>query len=115
MTIIHRLAGFAGLGIAAAVALAPNAHAEINAYGQQGDASTVAFSMELSDTGWLTDNTQAWTIANNVCNMRASGSTERGITNLLINQGGHTIEQAVVMVNGAEWHFCPAYYVSASA
>jgi hypothetical protein len=26
---------------------------------------------------------------------------------------GYTIAQEVAMVNGAEWHFCPEYYVTA--
>ena len=66
---------------------------------------------ELRYTGlYHEDVANAYSLASRVCGKRAMGyNEEQLIRGLEYSADQYTSEQAVVIVSGAEYHFCPAY------
>jgi hypothetical protein len=97
---------------AAGVLYAAPAHADMNTYGRRGDANPYAFRAELQDTGlYHEDVPNAYSLGGRVCAARARGFTEEQIVSSLDNNyGDYTAEQAVEIVMGGEYHFCPAFF-----
>jgi hypothetical protein len=105
----------AAIAVAAVGPAAPS-HADpgdFASYGSKGDYSAFAFRNELRYVGlYHEDEHNAADLAGRLCAERADGYTERQVMRHLENNpDDYTVNQIVAMVLGAEWHFCPDYYV----
>jgi hypothetical protein len=76
-------------------------------YGDQGDGNAYAYLAELRDVG-LPSGTpvDAASIARGVCAERAQGATADALIKDF-QASDATFEQAIAVVEHAEWHFCP--------
>lgn len=111
-TIKVALAGAAiTAGMAVGVGLASSANATIAVIGSQGDHNPYHYRDELQYTGlYHEDVTNAASLASRVCGKRAMGYTEDQLIRGLEGPDPlYTSEQALMIVEGAEYHFCPAY------
>jgi hypothetical protein len=102
----------AGAAITAAtLALAPQASATRTWYptGTAGDQDITLYYNEMTAQGVTGTIPQAWTLEQAACSDLAQGVSEDKLIHIAMNIGV-TRSQAKVMVWGAEWHFCPAYY-----
>jgi Protein of unknown function (DUF732) len=100
-------AAIAAVGLAAA----GPAGATIAVIGPRGDHDPYNYRDELRYTRlYHEDVTNAASLASRVCGKRAMGYTEEQlIRGLEYSVDQYTSEQAVMIVEGAEYHFCPAY------
>ena len=109
-----------GLVFLAGLTGAGQAHADIDefaAYGAPGDMSSVALLSEIEHTADYNGitlsnfNEQSVTdMAIRICNQRAMGANQRYLFNLIRDDMVHpNFGVAIAEVNGAEFHFCPAY------
>jgi hypothetical protein len=108
-------------GIAAAVIITGSAfaglfgsgtaHATAAAIGREGDFDPYNYRDELRYTGlYHEDVTNAYSLATRICGKRAMGySSGQLMDGFIYSPDQYTVEQAVAIVRGAEWHFCPAY------
>ena len=98
-------------GMAVGVGLASSANATIAVIGSRGDHDPYHYRDELRYTGlYHEDATNAVSLASRVCGKRAMGYTEDQLISGLEGPDPlYTSEQAVMIVGGAEFHFCPAY------
>jgi hypothetical protein len=103
--------GLAAVAIAAGIATASTANATIAVIGSQGDHDPYNYRDELRYTRlYHEDVTNAVSLASRVCGKRAMGYTEEQLISGLYGPDPlYTSEQAVMIVKGAEYHFCPAY------
>ena len=104
--------GVAAAAIAAAgIAAAGPAGATIAVIGSEGDHNPYHYRDELRYTGlYHEDVANAYSLASRVCGKRSIGYTEEQlIRGLEYSADQYTSEQAVMIVSGAEYHFCPAY------
>ena len=98
-------------GGAAETLLAPTAHATMSVIGREGDMSPYNYRDELRYAGLLhEDADNAAMLGRRICGQKDMGYTARKITWLLDpDDTYYTGEQDVVLVRGAEFHFCPVY------
>lgn len=98
-------------GMAVGVGLASSANATIAVIGSRGDHNPYNYRDELRYTGlYHEDVTNALSLASRVCGKRAMGYNEDQLLNGLIGPDPlYTSEQAVVIVENGEYHFCPDY------
>ncbi len=98
-------------GMAVAAALASSANATIAIIGSQDDHDPYNYRDELRYTGlYHEDVTNAASLASRVCGKRAMGYSEDQLVRGLEGPDPlYTSEQAIMIVEGAEYHFCPAY------
>lgn len=89
----------AGLVIGAGFAHADGHDSE----GTINDQSGAAFALELAHDGVIGTGQQATNLAVQVCRERMGGIPERSI------QFGYSTDTTIDLVDGAEYHFCPAY------
>jgi hypothetical protein len=104
--------GIVGAAIAAVgIAAAGPAGATIAVIGPQGDHNPYNYRDELRYTGlYHEDVTNALNLASRVCGKRAMSFNEDQLVRGLYGPDPlYTSEQAVMIVKGAEYHFCPAY------
>jgi hypothetical protein len=98
------IAGGLMLGAAALVIGAGFAHADgHDTEGTINDQNGAAFALELAHDGVIGSDVQATNLAMQVCRERAGGIPERSI------QFGYSADTTIDLVDGAEYHFCPAY------
>jgi hypothetical protein len=97
--------------MAVGVGLASPANATIAVIGSRGDQEPYHYRDELRYTGlYHEDVTNAMSLALRVCGKRAMGYNEEQLISGLVGPDPlYTSEQAVMIVEGAEYHFCPAY------
>jgi hypothetical protein len=111
-TIKVALAGAAiTAGMAVGVGLASSANATVAVIGSRGDHNPYHYQDELRYSGlYHEDATNAASLASRVCGKRAVGYSEDQLIRGLIGPDPlYTSEQAIMIVEGAEYHFCPAY------
>jgi hypothetical protein len=103
--------GLAAVAIAAGIATASTANATIAVIGSRGDMDSYHYRDELRYTGlYHEDVTNAMSLSSRVCGKRAMGyNEEQLVRGLEYSADQYTSEQAVMIVSGAEYHFCPAY------
>ena len=95
--------------VAGFICVAPQAHADT--YGYRGDGDPFAFRDELFAEGlYHEDVGNALSLGQRVCAARRGGFTEEQVVSSLDNYDEYTAGQAVEIVMGGEWHFCPRYY-----
>jgi hypothetical protein len=99
------------IGTATVVLGVAPAHATIAVIGSRGDQDPYHYRDELRYTGlYHEDVTNAVSLASRVCGKRAMGYFEEQLIRGLEDSADlYTSEQAVMIVSGAEFHFCPAY------
>lgn len=97
--------------IGAGLGLAPQANATIAVIGSRGDMDPYHYRDELRYTGlYHEDVTNAMSLSSRVCGKRAMGyNEEQLVRGLEYSADQYTSEQAVMILSGAEYHFCPAY------
>jgi hypothetical protein len=87
--------------------LASPAHAST-----EGDQDGYAYTRELHNVG-ITPAHSGAILAQSICEKRAEGYTQDAVIEYEESPpppiASH--RQAVVIVTGAEWHFCPSYYI----
>jgi hypothetical protein len=107
------LGGFAAVALVLGISVgfAVPASATIATIGSRGDMNPYHYRDELRYTGlYHEDVANAYSLASRVCGKRAMGyNEEQLIRGLEYSADQYTSEQAVVIVSGAEYHFCPAY------
>lgn len=98
-------------GMAVGVGLASSANATIAVIGSRGDHDPYNYRDELRYTGlYHEDAPNAESLASRVCGKRAMSYNEEQLVSGLIGPDPlYTSEQAVMIVSGAEYHFCPDY------
>ncbi|HEY4796638.1 MAG TPA: DUF732 domain-containing protein [Mycobacterium sp.] len=98
-------------GMAVGVGLASSANATIAIIGSRGDHDLYNYRDELRYTGlYHEDATNAESLESRVCGRRAMSYTEEQLVRGLEGPDPlYTSEQAVMIVEGAEYHFCPTY------
>jgi Protein of unknown function (DUF732) len=103
--------GLGAVAIAAGIATASTANGTIAVIGSRADHDPYHYRDELRYTGlYHEDVTNAVSLASRVCGKRAMGYTEEQLISGLEGPDPlYTSEQAVMIVEGAEFHFCPAY------
>jgi hypothetical protein len=106
-------------GIVAAAALglavAAPAHADWHGHywqpdGYRGDKDTYLYYHEMVSQGIPGTPWAAYGAAQRTCGFLADGYSEESMIQGNIDHVGLTRSQSEVVVWGAEWHFCPAYY-----
>jgi hypothetical protein len=97
--------------MAAAVIGAGTAHADIAVIGSEGDMNPYHYRDELRYSGLLhEDVANAASLGPRVCGQLAMGYTaDQIMRDLDPSSSYYTVEQEVVIVNNAEFHFCPEY------
>jgi hypothetical protein len=98
-------------GVIGAVALAPTAQAdpEFQTYGSINDHNGYAFAAEMAVFGEYETAEQATTLGYGICGMRAAGFSEEELRHRA--EIKYSISLVVEAVDGAEFHFCPAYEI----
>jgi hypothetical protein len=112
-------AGLAAMGIAGAMATgvlaSGTAHATTAVIGSEGDMSAENYTAELRYAGINQFVWQSRTLGPWVCNQRGSGVSEDALIRYedgfvpAIGSAPYGAEQAVAIVMGGEFHFCPKY------
>jgi hypothetical protein len=98
------------IGTASVVLGVASAHATIAVIGSRGDMDPYHYRDQLRYTGlYHEDVTNALSLGHRVCAARYRGFTEGQLVSSLDNFDEYTSEQAVGIVDGAEFHFCPGY------
>jgi hypothetical protein len=98
------------IGTASVVLGVASAHATLAVIGSRGDMDPYHYRDELRYTGlYHEDVTNADSLASRVCGKRAMGYTEEQLVSSLDDGPDYTAEQAVKIVTGGEYHFCPSY------
>lgn len=79
----------------------------------RGDMNAYAYLSEINSSGMSGSVFSARNLASTVCEKRAEGITESEAISYMEAPPPPiaTHHQEVAMVLGAEWHFCPSYYV----
>jgi hypothetical protein len=87
-----------------------SANATISVIGRSGDMDPYHYRDELRYAGIVHEDAQnATELGPRICRQRIAGWSSGQLEDSLIDEGNYTTEQAVVIVRGAEFHFCPAY------
>jgi hypothetical protein len=109
-TMLSALLAAGALGVAA-VGVASSANAKPATIGSQGDHDPYNYRDELWYTGLHHEEaTNAQSLASRVCGKRAMGYNEDQLVSGLIGPDPlYTTEQAIEIVLGGEYHFCPPY------
>jgi hypothetical protein len=77
--------------------------------GDEGDYNPDNFRDELRYAGiYHEDVSNASELGPRICRQRAQGFSSSWLEDDLISND-YAVEQAVAIVRGAEWHFCPRY------
>ena len=111
MRIVTTLAatGMIVAGMTLGVGLAGPANATISVIGSEGDYNPYYFRDELRYAGIThEDVANASELGPRICRQRAEGWTSGQLEDSLMSND-YTSEQAVVIVRGAEFHFCPQF------
>ena len=94
------------------------AHAIPVYYGEQGDHDAYALTREMHDDGYTGTVDYARQLASVICARRAGGYSQDSMENYTSGWLGrqpstpdNPDDLAIATVYGAEWHFCPAYFV----
>jgi hypothetical protein len=97
--------------VALSVAAAGPAGATLATIGGRGDHSAVNYRDELRYAGIAhEDAVNAADLGSRLCAKRYEDYSERQLIRQLDGPDTpYTVEEAVAMVTGAEWHFCPEY------
>jgi hypothetical protein len=110
--------GLAALTIAGGIVAAAPAHADTQ--GTLNDKDGISYTVELEVAGYIPEvppNTglpdRNTSMAYSVCTARGLGYSEDRIRRNYRNAGA-SIDAAIAIVNGAEFHFCPGYEVNTS-
>jgi hypothetical protein len=105
-------AAIGGVAIAGALAIGTGVAqadpSDFQIYGSKGDQSGYELSRELTFQGLVVSTPQATDLGNRVCNDLARGYAENQMGMYLMSQG-YSSRQAVAIVGGGRWHFCPWY------
>jgi hypothetical protein len=117
------IGGLAALTLAVGIAGAGSAHADItyrgstsNAVnngpfsGPEGDHSAEAYWVDMTSIGVGGTVAQAGKLGNTVCTGLTSGMSEGQEIAAIVDGDSSQVTRATLIVHGAEWHFCPAYY-----
>jgi len=104
------LGGFAAATVALGVGLASPASATMATIGERGDYNPYNYRDELRYTGLNHEDVyNASSLGPRVCVRRQMGYTEEQLVSSLDDGPDYTAEQAVEIVMGGEYHFCPSY------
>jgi hypothetical protein len=114
-----------GLLMVAGIGLAAPASASNNGY--QGDRDAYAFTQDLREGNPRDPDNVTYTgtvahaqqMANTICDWRAKGFSQSALSDGYVWQwlgdpqptADNPDGLAIAVVYGAEWHFCPAYFV----
>jgi hypothetical protein len=103
------IGGLAAVAIAGVIATAGTAHATGAVIDDKGDYDPYNFRDELRYAGIVhEDVNNAAELGPRICRQRAEGYSSSWLEDDLISND-YTVEQAVAIVRGAEWHFCSTY------
>jgi hypothetical protein len=102
----------AAAALAAGIATAIPANAIPSVIGDEGDYSALNYRDELRYSGlYHEDVSNATELGPRICRQRAEGYSSSWLEDgLIYSPDRYTVEQAVAIVRGAEWHFCPVYW-----
>lgn len=98
-------------GVALGVGLAGPANATVATIGAKGDMNPYNYRDELRYSGlYHEDVSNASELGPRICRQRMAGYSEDELISSLDGPDPlYNAEQAVEIVLGAEWHFCPGY------
>jgi hypothetical protein len=104
------IGGIAAAAIAVGLATAGSAGATVATIGERGDHNPYNYRNELRYTGLNHEDVyNAASLGPRVCVRRQMGYTEGQLVSSLDDGPDYTAEQAVEIVMGGEYHFCPSY------
>jgi hypothetical protein len=99
-----------GTGFLGGLVIAAPAHATPAAIGHRDDHSANNFRDELRYTGLAhEDSDNALDLAIQTCMDRSQGASSAWLIRRWDSDPYYTVEQAVEIVRGGEWHFCSEY------